>query len=242
MDVQARTEGSQSWQVPYKQYDGWHWRCPERVQPTKCSMAGETWAEMAALDMAAEISSVAARHCSLPLQCKCTSSGDHLKQVNLAPAAHCIARRSSRPMWSLLHQWRASWHCFKDNRDCYPRGRPFHNSFPPSPNVAADCDFITACASDSQDDDSLDIPRVWYPMHPTEHNRCIPHPTILRHYVSCIPEPSTGIPHVPRVVHHIRPIYHSRKAWGAFYITNQHPRGFSMTLEKSMMGSESQNW
>lgn len=62
MDVQARTEWSQSWQVPYKQYDGWHSRCPEMVQPTKCSMAGEIGAEVAALDMAAKISSVAARH------------------------------------------------------------------------------------------------------------------------------------------------------------------------------------
>lgn len=76
MDVQARTEVSQSWQVPYKEYNGWHTRCLERVQSSKCFMAGEHGAQMTALDMTGEVSSVAARHCSLPLQCKCASSGE----------------------------------------------------------------------------------------------------------------------------------------------------------------------
>ena len=172
MDVQARTEVSQSWQVPYKEYDGWHTRCPERVQPLKCFTAGEHKAQMAALDMAGEVSSVAARHCSLPLQCKCASSGDHLKQVGLATAAHC--NRSSRPQWSGLHQSRASWHCFEDNGDYGSLERPVRS---PSPNVQPSVTSITACASDSQDDEFLDIARVLYPMHPTEHRMCIPHPT-----------------------------------------------------------------
>jgi hypothetical protein len=181
------------------------------------SMAGEIGAEMAAPDMAGEISSVAARHCSLPLQCKCTSSGDHLKQVGLATAAHCRLEQQTQVV------------------DCIS-GEPHGIAL----KIIVIIIHVEGQSAHLPHLPLMSQPSVTssHPAHPTAKMMtlltsrefgipCIPQsitrashiPRILRHYIPCIPEPSTGIPHVPRVLHHIRPIYHSRKTWGASYTT-----------------------
>ena len=161
---------------PTKSMTGGTTRCPERVQPSKCFMAGEHGAQMAALDvnMAGEVSSVAARHCSLPLQCKCASSGeDHLEtgwsgdwqHIAIGAAGpsglYCTSREPHGIALKILVI------------TVHLKGQSAHLLLMSQLSVTS----ITACASDSQDDDFLDIPRVFYLMHHTEHCMCIPHPT-----------------------------------------------------------------